>query len=148
MQRAREGSRNTYKFYSHDMNHRAFTRMMMENSLRLALRREEFCLHYQPQIDLCTGRISGLEAVVRWNRPGFGIVYPKDFIHLMEDTGLIVDFGDWALKNACAQKKVPGKRLKTGARGCESFGAPVSPSRYREKCQRCTGRSRSRSRLS
>lgn len=79
--------------------------MMMENSLRLALRREEFFLHYQPQIDLCTGRISGMEALVRWNRPGFGVVYPKDFIHLMEETGLIVDLGDWALKNACAQNK-------------------------------------------
>ncbi len=105
MQRAGETEKNICKFYSQEMNERAFHRMIMENGLRLALKREEFLLHYQPQIDLITGEISGVEALVRWKRPCFDIVYPNDFIHLMEETGLIVELGEWVLRNACAQNK-------------------------------------------
>ncbi len=105
LQRARSTGSNTYLFYSQDMNTRAFNRMKMENGLRFALRREEFFLHYQPQINLRTGMIIGMEALVRWNKPGVGVVYPNDFIHLMEETGLIVELGGWALREACAQNK-------------------------------------------
>jgi EAL domain-containing protein (putative c-di-GMP-specific phosphodiesterase class I) len=87
------------------MNDRAFNRMIMENNLRLALKRKEFLLHYQPQIDLTTGRINGLEALVRWKQPGLDLVYPNDFIHLMEETGLIVELGQWVLRSACAQNR-------------------------------------------
>ncbi|MGD0886373.1 MAG: EAL domain-containing protein [Thermodesulfovibrionales bacterium] len=105
MQRAKETAKNTYKFYSPTMNDKAFERMLMENSLQLALRRNEFFLHYQPQISLSTGRISGMEALVRWQRPDVGIVYPNEFIKLMEEIGLIVPLGEWVLRTACAQNK-------------------------------------------
>jgi diguanylate cyclase (GGDEF)-like protein len=105
LQRARTTGSNTYLFYSQEMNTRAFNRMQMENGLRYALRREEFFLHYQPQINLRTGMISGMEALVRWNKPGVGIVYPCDFIHLLEETGLIIELGEWALREACTQNR-------------------------------------------
>ncbi len=105
LQRARTSGGSNYLFYSQDMNTKAFNRMKMENSLRLALRRREFFLHYQPQINLRTGMIIGMEALVRWNKPGVGVVYPNDFIHLMEETGLIIELGEWALREACAQNR-------------------------------------------
>ncbi|HTR45687.1 MAG TPA: EAL domain-containing protein [Thermodesulfovibrionales bacterium] len=105
MQRALNAGKSTCVFYSPDMSVKAFDRMMLENSLRLALRRREFFLHYQPQIDLRTGTISGMEALVRWNRPGSGTVSPTDFIHLMEEAGLIADLGEWVLRSACAQNR-------------------------------------------
>jgi diguanylate cyclase (GGDEF)-like protein len=105
LQRARAAANNTCLFYSQEMNMRAYTRMQMENSLRFALRRKEFFLHYQPQINLRTGMISGMEALVRWNKPDCGVVYPNDFIHVMEDTGLIVELGEWVLREACAQNR-------------------------------------------
>lgn len=105
MQRAKELGKNIYKFYSQDMNERAFKRMMMVNNLRLALRREEFLLHFQPQIDLNTGLICGMEALVRWQKRDYGVVYPGEFIHLMEEAGLINQLGEWVLKSACAQSQ-------------------------------------------
>ncbi|HXX56510.1 MAG TPA: EAL domain-containing protein [Thermodesulfovibrionales bacterium] len=105
MERARQGEKNSCRFYSQEMNDRAFSRMIMENNLRLALKRKEFLLHYQPQIDLATGRINGLEALVRWQQPGLDLVYPNDFIYLMEETGLIVELGQWVLRTACAQNR-------------------------------------------
>jgi diguanylate cyclase (GGDEF)-like protein len=105
LHRARSTGSNTYLFYSEEMNTRAFNRMKMENGLRFALRRGEFFLNYQPQFNLRTGMISGMEALVRWNKPGVGIVYPCDFIHLLEETGLIIELGEWALREACSQNK-------------------------------------------
>ena len=113
MQRAKELEKNTYKFYSQAMNEEAFKRMMMVNSLRLAMRREEFLMHYQPQIDLNTGLICGMEALVRWQKPDFGVVYPGEFIHIMEESGLIIQLGEWVLRNACEQSK---SWQKTGIR--------------------------------
>jgi len=105
LQRARELGKNTYQFYSPDLTEKAFERMVMENDLQLALNNKEFILHYQPQIDLQTGKITGLEALVRWQKPGGELVYPKSFIGLMEETGLIVPLGEWVLHTACAQNK-------------------------------------------
>jgi diguanylate cyclase (GGDEF)-like protein len=105
LQRARELGRNTYQFYSPALTERAFERMMMENDLQLALQHNEFLLHYQPQMDISTGMITGLEALVRWQKPGGALVYPKSFIYLMEETGLIVPLGEWVLQTACAQNK-------------------------------------------
>ena len=105
LQRARELEKNTYQFYSPALTERAFERMVMENDLQLAIKNKEFVLHYQPQIDLKSGMITGLEALVRWQKPRGDLVYPKSFIYLMEETGLIVPLGDWVLRTACAQNK-------------------------------------------
>jgi diguanylate cyclase (GGDEF)-like protein len=105
MERARELGKNTYQFYSPAFTEKAFERMIMENDLQLALKRKEFLIHYQPQIDLRTGSIIGLEALLRWQRPGGGLVYPDGFLHLAEETGLIVQIGEWVLLAACKQNK-------------------------------------------
>jgi diguanylate cyclase (GGDEF)-like protein len=105
MLRARELGKNTYQFYSPDLTEKAFERMVLENDLQLALKREEFLLHYQPQIDLRTGMITGVEALVRWRTQQGNLVYPKNFLYLMEETGLIVQLGEWVLREACKQNK-------------------------------------------
>ena len=105
MQQAREAGRNTYQFYSSDFTKKAFERMIMENDLQLALKRGEFKIHYQPQINLRTGSVTGLEALLRWERPGSGLVYPNSFLNLAEETGIIVQIGEWVLSTACRQNK-------------------------------------------
>jgi diguanylate cyclase (GGDEF)-like protein len=103
--RAKEQGRNNYQLYTPAMNARAFERLAMENSLRKALERHQFMLHYQPQVDVADRRISGMEALVRWQHPDLGLVYPAEFITLAEETGLIVPMGEWVLRTACAQTK-------------------------------------------
>ncbi|MDB5863340.1 MAG: response regulator receiver modulated sensor-containing diguanylate [Betaproteobacteria bacterium] len=103
MYSAKAAGRNACRFYKAEMNARALEKMEMERRLRHALEREEFFLHYQPKVDLATGEIAGLEALLRWNSPESGIVSPGDFIPLLEETGLIVPVGEWVLRAACAQ---------------------------------------------
>jgi diguanylate cyclase (GGDEF)-like protein len=103
---AKKLGRNNYQFFTADLDARARQRLEMENSLRLALDRREFLLHYQPLVDLESGRIIGAEALLRWQHPEQGLVPPGEFIPLAEDCGLIVPIGEWVLREVCRQNKI------------------------------------------
>ena len=103
MYRAKSMGRNTYRFFSAELSNRADERLTLESNLRRALEREEFCLHYQPQISFNTGRITGVEALLRWQQPGQGLTPPDQFIPILEETGLIIEVGEWVARNACQQ---------------------------------------------
>jgi len=105
MYRAKQQGRNNYQYFTRDMNERALQRVQMEAALRRALEREEFRLFYQPKADLVTGKICGFEALLRWQHPDKGMVLPGDFIPVLEETGLIVQAGEWVLRTACVQIK-------------------------------------------
>ena len=105
MYRAKDQSRDTFRFYTEDMTTSIFAQVSLEAALRQALVNEEFVLHYQPQLDLTTGRIVGMEALIRWNHPAIGLVEPSQFIPLAESSGLIVPIGVWVLRTACTQMK-------------------------------------------
>ena len=103
MYRAKQHGGNSYQFYRLDMNAHALQRLELETSLRYAVERQEFVLHYQPQFDLNNGGIVGFEALLRWQRPEKKLVLPLEFISVLEETGLIMSVGEWVLHAACAQ---------------------------------------------
>jgi diguanylate cyclase (GGDEF)-like protein/PAS domain S-box-containing protein len=105
MHHIKEHGRNAYKLYSNDLDAMAFEQLVLENSLRRALERNEFVLFYQPQIDLKQGNVVGVEALIRWNHPDLGMVSPIRFIPLLEETGLILQVGEWVIQEACRQAK-------------------------------------------
>ncbi|PKM44670.1 MAG: hypothetical protein CVV05_08920 [Gammaproteobacteria bacterium HGW-Gammaproteobacteria-1] len=105
MYKAKELGRNRYHFFTPELNNAAMERLTLENALRRALDNDQFTLHYQPQIDLASGQVIGVEALLRWTHPQLGAVSPARFIPVAEESGLIGRIGDWVLHEACRQNK-------------------------------------------
>jgi len=115
MYHAKSQGRNNYQFYNASLTQNALRRLDLKSNLRLALERNEFFLVYQPQLDLASGRIQSLEALIRWRHPEHGLVSPMEFIPVAEECGLIVPIGEWVLRTACtdaARWKVAGHPLR------------------------------------
>jgi diguanylate cyclase (GGDEF)-like protein/PAS domain S-box-containing protein len=105
MYSAKESGRNGFRFFTEDMDAQAVERLTLESSLRLALDKKELFLVYQPQMDIASGKIIGLEALLRWQHPKLGLVLPDKFIRIAENSGLIVPIGEWVLRTACSQAR-------------------------------------------
>ena len=105
MYRAKESTRNTFCYYTAEMNARATSKLRLNTDLRRALERREFLLHYQPKVDLATGNMIGMEALLRWQHPERGMVSPLEFIPALEESGLILAVGDWVVAEACRQMR-------------------------------------------
>ncbi len=103
MYHAKDAGRNAYRFYTEQMNVDALERLLIQNRIRKAVEQREFVLHYQPQVELASGRITGVEALLRWNNPELGLVAPARFIPIAEESGQIVALGEWVLHEACRQ---------------------------------------------
>jgi len=125
---AKDRGKNCYSFYTHDLTEAARERLQLENELRESLRRNEFCVYYQPQYSLVTGQLVGAEALVRWQHPEMGLVFPNKFIPLAESTGLILPLGAWVLREACEQMKV----WREAGYGIEHIGVNVAGLQIRQ----------------
>ena len=113
---AKENGRNKFRYFTEELNIQAVERLERENDLRLALENDEFFLVYQPQMDIASGEITGLEALIRWQHPKLGLVPPDKFIGVAENSGLILPIGEWVLRTACSQ-----------ARAWQEDGLPAMP---------------------
>ena len=125
MYHAKESGRNNFQFFKPEMNRQAVERQSLEGSLRHALERGEFLLHYQPKINLFTGQITGAEALIRWQHPDRGLISPAQFVPIAEDCGLILPIGRWVLREACKQARewqdagLPFKRVSVNVSATE-----------------------------
>ncbi|WP_196907161.1 bifunctional diguanylate cyclase/phosphodiesterase [Candidatus Symbiopectobacterium sp. 'North America'] len=123
---AKSGGRGQSRFYSNEMNQLAQERLVLENALRQPLKLNQLSLHYQPQIELATGKLYGVEALARWTHPELGSIPPTRFIPLAEDCGLIADLGRWALREACCQLAAWPPGVTKGCR-CPRFRSTCRP---------------------
>ena len=128
MYHAKEQGRNNFQFFAAEMNLKSVQRQSLESGLRRALERDEFLLHYQPKVDLVTGEITGVEALIRWQHPDLGLVPPSQFVPIAEDCGLILPIGRWVLREACQQAHkweaagLPFKRISVNVSASEFRG--------------------------
>jgi diguanylate cyclase (GGDEF)-like protein len=129
MYAAKENGRNQYQIFSEDMLKETADRLSMEHALRHALTNAELVLHYQPQISLTTGLITGVEALLRWNHPRLGNVPPAQFIPLAEETGLIVPIGEWVFMTACCE----GKALQDEMGSDLTISVNLSPRQFQQR---------------
>ncbi|HZX15861.1 MAG TPA: EAL domain-containing protein [Pseudomonas sp.] len=129
MYQAKEEGRNNYQFFRHEMNIHAVERQLIEAHLRTALENNEFVLHYQPKIDLQSGRITSAEALIRWQHPVWGMVLPARFIPVAEACGLILPLGRWVMLQACAQ----AKRWENCGYNLDSVAVNISSMEFRRK---------------
>jgi EAL domain-containing protein (putative c-di-GMP-specific phosphodiesterase class I) len=116
MYRAKERGRDNFQLFSPAMAEKALQRRELEDGLRRALDRQEMALHYQPCLELATGRVVGMEALLRWQRPDLGVLEPKDFIALADFTGVMLSVGPWVLETACRQGREWQRRGSAGLR--------------------------------
>jgi diguanylate cyclase (GGDEF)-like protein/PAS domain S-box-containing protein len=126
--RAKEQGRNNFQFFIAEMTARSMERLMMENRLRHAVQREEMQLYFQPQISLATGRVTGVETLLRWRSPELGLLLPSEFVGMAEDTGLIVPIGDWVLQAACRQYR----KWRDAGLPLERLAINISPRQFRQ----------------
>jgi len=128
MYRAKESGRNVFRFYTEDMNTELVDRLTVEHNLRVALEQKELFLVYQPQIDMATRSVIGLEALLRWQHPELGLISPDKFIHVAELTGLIVPIGEWVLRSACIQ----ARKWQRAGFGMKAIAVNVSAVQFRQ----------------
>lgn len=124
MYKAKGAGRGTFQFFTPALNEAAQTRLALTNDLRRASESNEFVLHYQPQVSLRSGVVTGVEALLRWNHPSLGLIAPSSFVPLLEETGLIVDVGEWVIRSACEQG------IKWQAEGLPPMRVAVNLSAY------------------
>jgi len=128
LNRSKDMGGDAYQFYTTEMNAKALQHLLLDNALHHALEREELQLHYQPQVDFITGKVCGMEALLRWKHPELGMISPAEFIPLAEKTGLIVPIGEWVLRTACTQNKAwQMAGLPALARRSQPVRTPVRP---------------------
>lgn len=127
LNRAKGEGQNRYVFHSSNMDINEYKRFMLINDLRKAIKKDQFKLYYQPQVNLKTNELLGAEALIRWEHPTWGIVEPKEFIHLAEETGYIIDLGNWVLREVCSnykqwlKDKLPGIKVSINYSGAQFF---------------------------
>jgi len=129
MYHAKESGRNTFRFFKQEMNLKAVERQLIESSLRRAVEHDEFLVHYQPKVNLDSWEITGAEALVRWQHPDRGLIFPDQFVRIAEECGLIVQIGRWVLYETCKQ----ARQWQDEGLPCKHVSVNVSAVEFRDK---------------